>query len=50
VTKRHRDNGKRFVVRADEKLTAFLELEIGNQRPLPICRKMMKGKTNENNN
>jgi hypothetical protein len=26
VTKRHR-GGKRFVVRADEKLTAFLELE-----------------------
>jgi hypothetical protein len=23
----HRDNGKHFVVRADEKLTAFLELE-----------------------
>ena len=23
----HRDNGKRFVVRADEKMTAFLELE-----------------------
>jgi hypothetical protein len=23
----HRDNGKRFVVRADEKLTAFMELE-----------------------
>jgi hypothetical protein len=23
----HRDNGKRFVVRADEKPTAFLELE-----------------------
>jgi len=23
----HRDYGKRFVVRADEKLTAFLELE-----------------------
>jgi len=23
----HRDNGKRFVVRADERLTAFLELE-----------------------
>jgi hypothetical protein len=23
----HRDNGKRFVVRADEKLTAFFELE-----------------------
>jgi hypothetical protein len=23
----HRDDGKRFVVRSDEKLTAFLELE-----------------------
>jgi hypothetical protein len=23
----HRDDGKRFVVRADEKLTAFIELE-----------------------
>jgi hypothetical protein len=23
----HRDNGRRFVVRADEKLTAFVELE-----------------------
>jgi hypothetical protein len=23
----HRDDGKRFVVRADEKLAAFLELE-----------------------
>jgi hypothetical protein len=23
----HRDNGKRFVAHADEKLTAFLELE-----------------------
>jgi hypothetical protein len=23
----HRDNGKHFVVRADEKLTAFMELE-----------------------
>ena len=23
----HRDNGKRFIVRADEKLTVFLELE-----------------------
>jgi hypothetical protein len=26
-----RDNGKRFVVRADEKLTAFLELESGGK-------------------
>jgi hypothetical protein len=24
----HRDDGKRFVVRSDEKLTAFLELEL----------------------
>jgi len=24
----HRDDGKRFIVRADEKLTAFLELEV----------------------
>jgi hypothetical protein len=23
----HRDDGKRFIVRADEKLTAFLEIE-----------------------
>jgi hypothetical protein len=23
----HREHGKRFIVRADEKLTAFLELE-----------------------
>ncbi len=27
VPDEHRDDGKRFVVRADEKLTAFLELE-----------------------
>jgi hypothetical protein len=27
VADAHRDNGKRFVARADEKLTAFLELE-----------------------
>jgi len=34
------DDGKRFVVRADEKLTAFLELERGHPRliPLPKCR------------
>jgi hypothetical protein len=24
----HRDDGKRFVVHADEKLTAFLEMEL----------------------
>ena len=27
ITDAHRDNGKRFIVRADELLTAFLELE-----------------------
>jgi hypothetical protein len=27
VANAHRDDGKRFVVRADEKLTAFVELE-----------------------
>jgi hypothetical protein len=27
VADAHRDDGRRFVVRADEKLTAFLELE-----------------------
>jgi hypothetical protein len=27
VADAHRDDGKRFVVRADDKLTAFLELE-----------------------
>jgi hypothetical protein len=27
ITDAHRDDGKRFVVKADEKLTAFLELE-----------------------
>jgi len=27
----HRDDGKRFVVRADEKLTAFMELEAAIQ-------------------
>jgi len=28
----HRDNGKRFVVRADEKLTAFMEREAAIRR------------------
>jgi len=27
ITDAHRDDGKRYVVRADDKLTAFLELE-----------------------
>jgi hypothetical protein len=30
VTNAHCDHGKRFVVRADEKLAAFLELEWGD--------------------
>jgi hypothetical protein len=30
----HRDDGNRFVVHAEEKLTAFMELEIGDS-PLP---------------
>jgi hypothetical protein len=29
----HRDDGKHFVVRADEMLTAFLELEVALMRP-----------------
>jgi hypothetical protein len=29
------DDGKRFVVRADEKLTAFLQLEAAIQRDVP---------------
>ena len=32
VADAHRDDGKRFVVRADEKLTAFLELESAIRR------------------
>jgi hypothetical protein len=31
----HRGDGKRFVVRADEKLTAFVELETAIQRDVP---------------
>jgi hypothetical protein len=31
----HHDDGKRFVVRADEKLTAFLELESAIRCVLP---------------
>jgi hypothetical protein len=30
----HRDDGKRFVVHADEKLTAFVELERVTREPL----------------
>jgi hypothetical protein len=33
----HRDNGKRFVVRANEKLTAFVELESANRSAKIQC-------------
>jgi hypothetical protein len=36
----HRDDGKRFVVHADEKLTAFLELEAA----ICVCRETPKVK------
>jgi len=32
----HRGDGKRFVVCADEKLTAFLELQLAIRRRLPF--------------
>ena len=34
----HRDDGKRFVVRADEKLTAFIELESAIQLNRQVSR------------
>ena len=37
ITDAHRDDGKRFVVRADEKLSAFLELESA----IRDCRKCL---------
>jgi hypothetical protein len=44
----HRDDGKRFVVRADEKLTAFLEWESAIRAPdefsLTSCRKFFQAK------
>jgi hypothetical protein len=35
VADAHRDDGKRFVVHADEKLTAFMELESANRQRTP---------------
>jgi hypothetical protein len=32
----HRDDGKRYVVRADEKLTAFVELELAIRAETPL--------------
>ena len=34
----HRDDGKRFVVRADEKLTAFVELEAVTTQSMATTR------------
>jgi len=33
ITDAHRDNGQRFIVHADEKLTAFVELESAILQP-----------------
>jgi len=33
----HRDDGKRFVVHADEKLTAFVELESAHGKRATTC-------------
>jgi hypothetical protein len=38
----HRDNGKRFIVHADEKLTAFIELD--SLRKKVADEKQQKGK------
>jgi hypothetical protein len=43
VADAHRDDGKRFVVRADEKLTAFMELEssiLDGREPLLAVRQL----------
>ena len=34
----HRDNGKRFVARNEEKLTAFLELERVNRESITLLK------------
>jgi hypothetical protein len=41
----HRDDGKRFVVRSDEKLTAFLETEKVTHAALTLwtARRRLKG-------
>jgi hypothetical protein len=37
VAEAHRGDGKRFIVRADEKLTAFVELEATTQAEQPTA-------------
>ena len=39
----HRDNGKRFVVRAGEKLSAFMELGCGTYAIISDAYKIMRG-------
>jgi hypothetical protein len=39
----HRGDGKRFVVRADEKLTVFLELESATRACGALCLTSMSG-------
>jgi hypothetical protein len=39
----HRDDGKRFVVRADDKLTAFLELEAVIRAVEPLAVRRLDG-------
>ena len=34
----HRDDGRRFIVRADEMLSAFVELEAARHRPSPLAK------------
>jgi hypothetical protein len=42
VADAHRDDGKRFVVHADEKLTTFLELEAAIRAPSEAAKKRAK--------
>jgi hypothetical protein len=47
----HRNDGKRFVVRANEKLTAFLELEsaiLWHKRPFGTRRQNISAETCDN--
>jgi hypothetical protein len=43
----HRDDGKRFIVRADEKLTAFLELEAATGRAI-ISSEVLRSRLSPN--
>jgi hypothetical protein len=38
----HRDDGRRFVVRADEKLTAFVELQAASHRRFELRWKVIR--------